>query len=116
MVRDLLTVIGTRVSEPKSLKDLGVSVDSQLNFREHIDYINSKAIKTIEFLRIFTSDCNVILHLYRTLVMPILIYVSPVWSSHYDVDIDRLEKTQHNFIQFLSFKCSHCMEPFLHEY
>ena len=42
---------------------LYIYLDSQLNFRENIDYINSKAVKTTGFLRKFTSefkDCDVI--------------------------------------------------------
>ena len=48
--------------------------------------------------------------------MPILMYASPVWSPHYGVDIERLEKTQHKFLRFLSFKSGHPVEPFSHDY
>ena len=68
-------VNGTRAIERKSLKDLDVVLHSQLKFRDHIEYVNAKAVRTIGFLIKFTSDFkkfDVILYLYRTLVMPIL--------------------------------------------
>ena len=43
-------------------------------------------------------------------------YALPIWSPHYGVDIDRLERTQHIFLRFLSFKCVHPMWPFSHDY
>ena len=43
----------TRVIEEKSLKDLGVGLDSHLKFRDHIEYVNAITVKTIRFVHEF---------------------------------------------------------------
>ena len=68
-------VNGIRVTEQRSLKDLGAIRNSHLKFREHIDYMTPRLL-------------IVMLYLYRSLVMPILMHASPVSSPHYGVDHD----------------------------
>ena len=107
------------LSNVKSLKDLGVIVDSKLDFKEHINYVFSKALKMIGFIRKFTLDfknCSVILYLYKSLVLPILMYASPIWSPHVAVDQYRLETVQHKFLRYLSLKNGQAMDPFSHDY
>ena len=107
------------VKNVKSLKDLGVVVDSSSNFKEHFNYICSKALRVIGFIKKFTQDfknCSVILYLYNTLVLPILIYASPIWSPHQRCDQYRLETVQHKFLRYLAAKNRQAMDPFLHEY
>ena len=62
-------------------KYLGVVIDQILNFRKHFDYICTKALKTIVFLRNTIdefSNCSMILYLYNSMVMPnILSYAAP---------------------------------------
>ena len=63
-------------------KDLGVIVDSKLNFRKHISEKISKA-NTMLFLIKTTFkylDAEMFQLLYKTLVRPHLEYASPVWS------------------------------------
>ena len=42
-------VNGTRVTEQRSLKDLGAIRDSHLKFREHIDYMTPRLLKPLDF-------------------------------------------------------------------
>ena len=103
----------------KSIKDLGVMLDSNLSFKDHVSYICSKAVRVIGFIKKFTSDfksSSVILYLYNTLVLPILMYASPIWSPHLGCDQDRLETVQHKFLRYLSFKNGQPMDPFSHDY
>ena len=69
------------ISRVESIKDLGVHLDSKLRFVGQLDFICSIASKVLRFLRKFTSEfrsCSVILNLYTSLVLPILLYVSPI--------------------------------------
>ena len=54
------------ISKVNVVKDLGVLIDSQLNHREHIEHICSKARKIIGFIQRTTAefkDCYAKVHL-----------------------------------------------------
>ena len=73
----------------------------------------------IGFIRKFTLDfknCSVILYLYKSLVLPILMYASPIWSPHVLGDQYRFETVQHKFLRYLSFENGQAMDPFSHDY
>ena len=54
--------------------------------------------------------------MYESLVMPILYYAAPLWSTHIGIDIKRLESVQHVFLRYLAFKTGNSMEPYSHDY
>ena len=64
------------------LKYLGIEIDSQLNFKSHIDNVRSKIAKGIKILfrlnKILTS--NALLMLYYALVHPHLTYGILIWD------------------------------------
>ena len=89
-----------------TIKDLGGLIDSELTFRDHIDHICARALKIVGFIKKTTADfknCGAIIHLYKTLVLPVLNYASPVWSPHYAYEVNKLESFQH-------VPTIHCME------
>ena len=59
------------------IADLGILFDTHLSFRQHLEYVNSKALKSLYFVmrstREFTS-ISAIIHLYKTLVLPNLTF------------------------------------------
>ncbi len=70
---------------------------SDLRWREHIDYVCTKARKLIgllyrRFYRNASSTC--LLELYRTMIRPHLEYAAAVWDPHLKKDIEKLEKVQ----------------------
>ena len=80
----------------QSVKDLGVVLDKNLNFKEHIDTIVCKANRvlfTIKRTLTYRDEKSVIL-LYKALVRPILEYAQEVWHPNRIGDIERLEKIQ----------------------
>ncbi|OXU20777.1 hypothetical protein TSAR_014348 [Trichomalopsis sarcophagae] len=100
-------------------KGLGVFFDTTLTFGPHIDYVTSKASRQIDFIKQTTSDCKhhgTIAYLYRSLVLPILLYCSPIWSPFAKIASDRLESVQHLIIRYLAFKCNRTMSRFEHDY
>jgi len=88
----------------KSVKDLGVHVDSNLRFSSHYDDIVAKAHQRAALiLRCF--ECREPLLLFRAFsvyVRPILEYCSPVWNPVYIGDIKRIEAVQRRFTKKLS--------------
>ncbi len=77
-------------------KDLGVHVDSELNFRTHCLKIAATANKLVGIChRSFTyMDCGVFLYLFKGIIRPRLEYASSVWSPRYARDIDTIEAVQ----------------------
>ena len=103
-VNDVSTPLGITECE----KDLGVYVDSNLNFNEHISTIMKKAknmcymiIRTISF-----KSPDIMLPLYKALVRPSLEYGNPVWCPFKKKDIDDLEDIQRFFTKCI-IACSH---------
>ena len=112
-------ITDVQISRVESTKDLEIYLDSKLNYICHIDYICAKTLKLLGFLRKFTADlneCFIIIHLYKTLELPILLYAASVWSSYLLCDIKKLESAQHKFLRYLAFKCGRLLHPFDHGY
>jgi len=89
------------------VKDLGVMFDSKLNFSSHITAMISKAKQRLFLLKkSFTSGDNDALVLaFKTYIIPLLEYCSPVWSPCTVTDILRIESVQRSFTKTLS-SCS----------
>ena len=84
-------------------KDLGLLVDTELNFESHIDYIIKKASqKKATILRNFTfRSKKVLVPLFKTLVRPILEYVDTVWDPRLRSQIKLLEEVQRKFTRHI---------------
>lgn len=95
---------GNALNRVQLIKDLGVTFDSKLTFENHIKIITNRAYKMLGF--IFRSlnhfkQSNTYKILYFTYVRSILEYCTPVWSPHYDVHINTIEKVQRRFTRIL---------------
>ena len=85
------------------VKDLGVLVDSNLNFSAQIDSIVVKAKqRTFLIFKSFESrDVTLFVFAYKTCILPILDYCSTIWFFNKLEDIDRIEKVQRYFTKRL---------------
>jgi hypothetical protein len=85
------------------VKDLGVLVDSKLNFSAQIDSIVVKAKQRIFLIfKSFESrDVTLFVFAYKTYILPILDYCSTIWFPNKLEDIDRIEKVQRYFTKRL---------------
>lgn len=84
-------------------KDLGVLMDSKINFSKHIDTITSKAATALGFVKRFTydfKDIPTLKALYYSLVQSQLEYCSTVWYPVHDVHINKIESVQKQFTMF----------------
>ena len=86
------------------IKDLGVIIDNRLHFSSHITAVISKAKQRIYLLKKCFVACSVdkLIHGFKVYILPILDYCSPVWSSHCEKDIKRIESVQRLFTKRLS--------------
>ena len=87
---------GSPVNFVDSCRDLGVVVDSQLRFHQHISQVVSKAggvsmnILKSTVCRSPEFMCSV----FKAHIRPILEYASPVWNTGFIDDITKLEAVQ----------------------
>lgn len=101
----------TLLTKVKSVKDLGVMLDSKLVFDTHIENIIRKAYRNLGFIarntKSFTKPASVVA-LYNSLVRSHLEFVSIVWNPNYVKYIERIEKVQIKFINMLNYRfCRH---------
>ena len=74
-------------------KDLGISVDNELGFKEHINKVINKANSTLGIIiRSYTClERQNLALLYKTLVRPLVEYGNLVWSPYLGRDIEKYE-------------------------
>ena len=87
------------------IKYLGIEIDSQLNFKSHIDNVQSKIAKGVGILflklnKILTS--NALLMLYYALVHPHLTYGILIWSSTYKSYLNTLQLSQNKAMRAIT--------------
>ena len=89
---------GTRVELQSSEgeRDLGVKVDNELTFSEHIRAATAKANSVIGMLKnaFVCRDVDIWKNMYVSLVRPHLEYAVSVWKPRLRRDIDALERVQ----------------------
>lgn len=92
-----------------SVKDLGVTFNSQLNFNEHINNISVKSSKMLGFLLRNCREFSVesIKCVYCSLVRSHLEYASMVWSPMYAIHKTTIERIQNKFLRFCAFRINH---------
>ena len=77
-------------------KDLGVIIDNELKFNEHIAQKVKKANQALGMIRntFANLDRDIFLPLYKAFVRPHLEYASVVWTPQYKKDIISIENVQ----------------------
>lgn len=84
-------------------KDLGVIIDSRLDFNKHINATTAKASSALGFIKRFSYDMRNIQTqktLFHTLVQSILEYCSIVWLPFYDIHRNKIECILRQFSMF----------------
>ena len=79
-------------------RDLGFIIDNKLSYKHHIQLTVSKAWKLYGWMvrNVQSSDKLVIIHVYKTMLRPLLEYASTVWSPHRIIDLIKIERIQNN--------------------
>lgn len=93
-----------------SIKDLGVTFDTKLDFSIHIDAVISKAYRMLGFMKRCTKDFSnvqAIKTLYFSLVRSNLEYCCLIWDPYYNNQTKILERIQNKFTRYLYYKSNH---------
>ena len=103
----------TLLNQTPVAKYLGVTIDSNLKWSEHVNNTYQKANNTLSFLRRHLSSCppSIKEKCYKTYVRPIIEYSSSVWDPHLKKDIDKLEKIQRRAARFVNNDYSYYSSP-----
>ena len=91
------------IKETTSVKYLGITINSKLNWSDHIANITSKASSVLGFLQRNFKKCpiNTKVSLYKSMVLPILEYGCAIWDPFTAKDIDNIEKIQRRAARFI---------------
>ena len=81
------------------LTDLGITVTNNFNFESHINQVSKKAnLKCSWILSVFhCREEQPLLNLFKSLVLSMLEYCSPLWCPDRFQDISKLESVQRRF-------------------
>ena len=95
---------GHQVHQVSEAKFLGVILDDNLNWSNHIAYIKRKVAKSVGIIikarKVFNKET--MLSLYNSLVYPYLSYCIHVWGSAYEVHLSDLVVLQKRIIRIIS--------------
>lgn len=94
---------GEDIERVTEFKDLGLNLDTKLDFKRHIEIICSKAYALLGFIKRICSNMNdpyALKSLYCSFVRSKLEYACVVWTPFYNVDVNRIESIQKQFILF----------------
>ena len=100
-----LRINGEEIKQVSSTKFLGIIIDSKLNWKQHIAYIQNKISKITGILcktRHYVS-LKVSRMLYNALIYPYLHYGNIIWANTYQSNLDPLIKLQKKIIRIISF-------------
>ena len=96
-------VSNTRLSTATSLRLLGVQISSDLTWNEQVSSVTKKCNKLLGSLRtvVGNQNQNILLTLYRSIVLPIIDFCSPVWLVLRKNHINNLETIQRRATRFI---------------
>ena len=94
------------IPQVKSVRDLGLTLSSDLKWARYISKITAKAnILSYNIVRSFESN-NISLYsnLYKTHIRPLLEYNTIIWNPHLVSDIKHIESIQRRYTKFVCQK------------
>ncbi|XP_054290411.1 uncharacterized protein LOC129005525 [Macrosteles quadrilineatus] len=98
------TLFGSTLHRSSIVKDLGVTVSSNLRPEPHLRNMSKKAYSALRFVVRMSRDGfspHALRTLYVQLVRPLLEYCSPVWSPYQICHVDLLEGVLRKFLRVL---------------
>lgn len=113
-----LTLSSVALPTVDVVRDLGVLLDTRLSFSPHIDKLVARTTSLVYsvFRTLSSSLPSVYIQTYKTFLIPILDFASPVWSPHTSKHIAKLESVQRLFTRLLFHRCSRLMSPQIPSY
>jgi hypothetical protein len=99
------------IEQVKSTTFLGIVINENLTWTDHIDVLINKTNKNLGIIRklSFTLPCDVLYSLYGTLISPYFEYCNLAWASTNTTQLDKLNRIQKRAIRVItkSHWCAH---------
>ena len=92
IVNDIdICINGVCIERVNVTKILGIQIDSQLNWKKHIDYICKKLSKCVGIIAKARKELykSSLITLYYSFAYPYFIYCNHVWGNTFNTLIDR---------------------------
>ena len=88
--------LGTSLKSVKHVKDLGISVSSDLSWSDQVNVTINKVYKLLGLVHrtVGSSNSGAFSTLYKSIVRPVLEYAAPVWNPYLVKDVLALERVQ----------------------
>ena len=98
-----IIVNNIKIKQVEEFKFLGVIIDNQLNWFEHIKYISSKISKGIGVIikARKSFDTDTLLSLYNTLIFPYISYCIHVWGTAAEIHIRKIHILQKKIVRII---------------
>lgn len=99
------TIDGQKIERVNQIRDLGVILDSELNFVSHTEYITKKAHSVLSFVRRISRNnfgTDVSKLLYMSLVRSNMEFASTIWTPYQSKYKKSVESVQKQAIMFLN--------------
>ena len=96
---------GEPILHKNATKYLGVQIDNQLKWKDHISQVSSKVVRAIGYIK-YATKCvprETLRLLYLGLVEPHFRYCCSVWGSCGTVLRQKIEKLQNRAVRIISF-------------
>lgn len=112
-------ISGQILESVDNIEDLGVIYQSNFEFNVHLEATVSRGYRMLGFIKRSTKEFNshnAIVHLYKTIVRPIILYASIIWSPSKVTHVKILESVQHKFLRYIAFRMGRGMNYDDHDY
>ena len=97
-IKDIRKIITNknRINPVRSTKFLGVLINENLTWSDHISAVLNKTSKNVGIIRKLskTLPSDILLTLYNTLIAPYLDYCNIAWSSRDTIEFKKLFRVQ----------------------
>ena len=92
-------ILNEIIREVTYTKYLGVTIDQNLKWSEHVKQITNKANSVHGFLQrnLYSCPMSTKINCYKALVKPVLDYAATVWSPYTQKDIDMVQRCAARF-------------------
>ena len=91
------------------IKDLGITFTSSFSFTKHINDVTAKSFRFLGFIKRSMKsfkDPDVLFSLFNAYIRSKLEYCSLIWSPSAQCSIDKIERVQKKFLNFVCFQCN----------
>ena len=101
-----ICINGSPIDRQASVKFLGVVLDENLNFKNHIQHLCDKIAKNTGVLNRmkYSVPSKLLNNLYYSLIYPYLIYCTPIWGGTYTTILEPLRKLQKRAVRVVNKK------------